>query len=242
MEVIPAIDLRGGKCVQLYQGDYGRETVYGEDPVDTASQWVARGATRLHVVDLDGARDGAPAHLGVVRSIASSVSVPLQFGGGIRTLDTARAVLDAGVKRAMVGTSAVETPDLIGVLSSDLGAEALVVTVDARDGYVAVKGWTQSSRVQASELIGRMEDIGVRRFLYTDIACDGTLTEPNFHAIEDLVGGTSGRLLVAGGISSVAHLERLAGLGVEAAVVGTALYEGNIDLSEALDAVGRKSH
>ena len=225
----------------LYQGDYGRETVYSENPVEMACHWVGLGAARLHVVDLDGAKSGAPENLGIVEDIVSSVSVPVQLGGGIRTVETARAVLALGVSRVVVGTAAIEDPDLIQTMCAEFGPDAVVVSVDARDGYVAVKGWTQGTRVRATDLVARMEERGVRRIMYTDIARDGTLTEPNFPAIESLVNQSGLRLLAAGGISSVEHLLRLAGLGVEASVVGKALYTGDVDLSLALEALRRQA-
>ena len=237
MEVIPAIDLRGGRCVRLYQGDYEREMVYSESPVDVAAHWASLGAERLHVVDLDGARVGSPVNAKIVEDIASSVSLPVQLGGGIRTLEAASAAMALGLDRIVVGTAAVESPGVIQTICAELGSDALVVGVDSRDGYVAVKGWTESSRVSASELIGRMETMGVRRFMYTDIARDGTLTEPNFHPIETLTAIPGLRLLAAGGISSVAHLVRLAEIGVEGAVVGKALYTGDIDLVQALESL-----
>ena len=240
MEAIPAIDLRGGKCVRLYQGDYERETVYSDDPVEVAARWVSLGATRLHVIDLDGAKDGAPANLGAIERIASSVPVPVQLGGGIRTLDAAKRALDLGVGRVIAGTIAVENPCLIREMCERLGADAVVVSVDARDGYVAVEGWTQSSRILASELMRRMTDIGVVRFLYTDIARDGTLSGPNFAAIETLSGKVDARFMAAGGISSVDHLLRLEELGVEAAIVGRALYTGDIKLVEALESLRQR--
>ena len=225
----------------LYQGDYGRETVYSENPVEMACHWVGLGAARLHVVDLDGAKSGAPENLGIVEDIVSSVSVPVQLGGGIRTVETARAVLALGVSRVVVGTAAIEDPDLIQTMCAEFGPDAVVVSVDARDGYVAVKGWTQGTRVRATDLVARMEERGVRRIMYTDIARDGTLTEPNFPAIESLVNQSGLRLLAAGGISSVENLLRLAGLGVEASVVGKALYTGDVDLSLALEALRRQA-
>ena len=237
MEVIPAIDLRGAKCVRLYQGDYDRETVYSDDPIDVALQWVALGATRLHIVDLDGARDGAPRNLAVVGRVASSVSVPLQVGGGIRTVETAKDVISLGVERVVISTAVVERPEMAESFCSVLGPQAVAVSVDARDGYVATDGWTRSTEVTAPELIGQLADMGVRRFIYTDIVRDGTLTEPNFEAIESLLSQTQARLIAAGGISSVQHLRRLDELGVDAAVVGKALYTGSIRLDEALEAV-----
>ena len=238
MEVIPAIDLRGGKQVRLYQGDYAQETVYSESPVEVAAHWEGLGAMRIHLVDLDGAREGTPVNVDAVKELVSSVSVPVQLSGGIRTVETARAALSLGVDRVMVGTAAVESPEAVRVMCDELGPEAVVISVDSRDGYVAVKGWTQTSEVQATDLIKRMTEVGALRFMYTDIARDGTLTAPNFQAIEALLSETGPRMLVAGGISSVQHLLRLARLGVEGAVVGKALYTGDIDLSEALQALG----
>ncbi|HIC69067.1 MAG TPA: 1-(5-phosphoribosyl)-5-[(5-phosphoribosylamino)methylideneamino]imidazole-4-carboxamide isomerase [Candidatus Latescibacteria bacterium] len=241
MEVIPAIDIRGGKCVRLYQGDYDRETVFSEDPAAVASRWAELGAGRLHVVDLDGARDGVSANLSVVGEIASAVSVPVQLGGGIRTIEAARAAMSAGVDRVIIGTAAVENPDLAARLIEALSVDAVVVSVDARDGYVAIKGWTEGSRTRASTVVEQMEHKGVRRFMYTDIARDGTLEGPNLPAIEELMNGTESRLMAAGGISSVEQLLSLAGLKIEAAIVGKAVYTGDIDLGEALEAVAQRS-
>ena len=237
MEVIPAIDLRGGKCVRFYQGDYSRETVYSDEPVEVAARWVQEGAKRIHVVDLDGAKSGAPANLAVVSEIVSSGLAAVQFGGGIRTVDAAKAVISMGVDRVVVGTAAVEDPSLVRDICAELGPDALVVSVDARDGFVAVRGWTEGSEVHAADLVARMEGMGVGRFMYTDIARDGTLTEPNYHAIEALADGSASRLIVAGGISSVQHLLKLTDLRVEAAIVGTALYTGDIHLGAALEAI-----
>jgi phosphoribosylformimino-5-aminoimidazole carboxamide ribotide isomerase len=235
MEVIPAIDIRGGKCVRLYQGDYAQETIYSESPADVASRWVSMGASRLHVVDLDGAKQGVPVNLGVIQEIAVSAGVPIQLGGGIRSLEVARAAISASVDRVMIGTAAVENPGLIESLCYDLGADHVVVSVDARDGVVALKGWTESSEVTASDLIKQMMKMGVRRFLYTDITRDGTLTAPNFQAIEALLEQPGLRLLAAGGISRTEHLECLASLGVEGVVIGKALYTGDINLMQALE-------
>ena len=210
MEVIPAIDLRGGKCVRLYQGDYAQETVYSDDPLDTALRWVDMGATRLHIVDLDGARDGSPANLSAVERIASSVNVPLHLGGGIRDMETARTAIDAGVSRIMLGTAAVENSDLIRTLLDEFGAESVIVSVDAKDGKVALRGWTAGSGALATDLTAQMASLGVKRFLYTDISRDGTLTEPNFDGVSALVNQSDIRLIAAGGITTVAHLERLA--------------------------------
>ena len=234
MEVIPAVDLRGGKCVRLYQGDYGRETVYSEDPVEAARHWVSCGAQRLHVIDLDGARTGSLDNLDIIERIASAVEVPVQSGGGVRTIDAARRLLSVGVQRVLIGTTAVMRPGEVEQMCAELGDEAVAVSVDAREGYVAVKGWTESTTSTAVELIDHMARLGVARFMYTDITRDGTLTGPNFSAIESLTAETDARLMVAGGISSQEHLRRLSEMAVESAIVGRALYTGDIDLEQAL--------
>ena len=235
MEVIPAVDIKGGRCVQLYQGDYARETVYSDSPVRMASQWVEMGASRIHVIDLDGAKAGSPVNIEIAGEIARSA--PVQLGGGIRTVEAANEAVSLGVSRVIIGTAAVEGQDFVQEVCRELGDEAVVVSVDARDGYVAVRGWTESSRVPAAELVKRIEDVGVPRFLYTDIARDGTLTEPNWSAIEELGGRTDLKMLVAGGISRVGHLVRLSKMGIEGAIVGTAIYNGDIDLREAIAAL-----
>ena len=238
MEVIPAIDLRGGKCVRLYQGDYAQETVYSDDPLETALRWVDMGATRLHIVDLDGARDGSPANLAAVQRISSAAGVPVHLGGGIRDMDTARAAIDAGVSRIMLGTAAVEDADLIGTLLSEFGAESVIVSVDAKDGQgSAPRLDCTAASALATDLVADMAALGVKRFLYTDISRDGTLTEPNFDGVSALVNQGDIRLIAAGGIATVAHLQRLANLGAEAAIVGRAIYTGDIDLREAIAAI-----
>ena len=237
MEVIPVIDLRGGRCVRLYQGDYAKETVYSDDPLEVALRWQEMGAPRIHVVDLDGAASGRPENLGVLKRLADSVDVALQAGGGIRDMDTCEKMLDMGVQRIVLGTVAVQEPSLVEQLCRRFGSEAVVVGVDARDGVVAIRGWQESTSSTALELVNRMEGLGVRRFLYTDISRDGTLTEPNFQAVEEVVRGSDAAILAAGGVSSIEHLRRLASVGVEGAIVGMALYTGAIDLREAIAAV-----
>ena len=237
MEVIPAIDLKGGRCVRLYQGDYNREQVFSDDPVAVALEWQRRGARRLHIVDLEGARDGRPVNLGAVEAIAAQASVPLQVGGGIRDRATAQHLLAAGAQRVVLGTAAVETPTLVEAVMDGYGADAVVVSIDARDGLVALRGWRTASQVTARDLLSSMVERGVRRFVYTDISRDGTMTAPNFDALEEIVAATQGAVLAAGGIASVEHLVRLAQTGVEGAIVGQALYVGAFSLAEALEQV-----
>ena len=241
MEVIPAIDLRGGRCVRLYQGDFDREEVFGDDPVAMALRWQSEGATRLHVVDLDGAVSGSPENVDAIRAIADNVGIAMEVGGGIRDMDKAVLMSDAGADRLVLGTSAVEDPDLVTRMLDRFGAESVVVSVDARDGWAALRGWKQPTQMRALELMKRMVVLGIVRLEYTDISRDGTMTEPNFEAVTEALNHVKVPIIAAGGIASARHLERLAGLGVEGAIVGTALYTGAISLPEVLATFGSAS-
>lgn len=236
MEIIPAIDIRGGRCVRLYQGDYDRETVYAEDPVAVAEHWAMLGATRLHVVDLDGARTGEPVNRDVIARIIRAVEVPVQVGGGIRDMETFRSYVELGAARVILGTAAVRDPRLAGEASWRFPG-ATVVSIDARNGVVAVQGWTETTHERADWLMRDLASRGVPRFVYTDISRDGTLESPNFAVYRSLVERVPAAIIAAGGVGSVAHLVRLAETGVEAAVVGRALYTGDVALAEALQAV-----
>jgi phosphoribosylformimino-5-aminoimidazole carboxamide ribotide isomerase len=232
-EVIPAIDIRGGRCVRLLQGDYGRETVYDADPVAVARRWAAAGAPRLHVVDLDAARAGVPVNADLITAIARAVPVPLQVGGGIRSEAVARAYWEAGVERVVLGTAAVRDAALVAELVAS-APERVVVAIDARDGVVRLDGWTTAADLSALDLVARMTALGVRRFLYTDIARDGSLTGPNVEALRRLVAMTPAPVLASGGVARVAHVRQLAACGVEGVIIGRALYTGDVDLVEAL--------
>ena len=236
MEIIPAIDLRGGKCVRLYQGDYNQETVFSEDPVDTARHWQSLGAKRLHIVDLDGAAKGEICHFAEISSIAGALKIPVQVGGGIRNMESIEKLLGAGVDRVILGTAAIENRDMVKESCQRFGGR-IIAGVDARDGYAATRGWIESSKVAAVDLIKNMKSIGVERIIYTDISRDGTLTEPNFAAIEGLLAAVDVNIIAAGGISSIEHLRRLADIGVEGAIVGRAIYTGHIDLKKALQVI-----
>ncbi len=236
MEVIPAIDLRNNKCVRLYQGDYRQETVFSEDPEGIALHWQAQGASRLHLVDLDGAASGKLQHLDMIRRIARAVRVPIQAGGGIRQLETIRQLLEAGVQRVILGTAAVEDLQFVREACKSM-AEAIIISLDARDGYIATHGWQEKSSLTPLKLLQNMTALGARRFIYTDIHRDGTLTQPNFEAIASLVSQTDHPIIASGGISSTAHLRQLARLGVEGAILGRALYTGDIDLREVLSSL-----
>ena len=237
MEVIPSIDLKSGRCVRLYQGDYQRETVYSEDPLAVAQSWQDQGAPRLHLVDLDGAAAGTPVNLDTVSNIIDRLTIPVQVGGGIRDQQTAQRLLDSGAHRVVIGTAAVEDPLLVRQLCQKYGSHRVVVAVDAREGQVAIKGWTEKTTVTTLDLAKQMSLLGVTRILYTDIHRDGTLTEPNFAANATLVKETGLAVLASGGITSLNHIRGLAQTGVEGVVVGSALYTGTISLPDALAAV-----
>jgi phosphoribosylformimino-5-aminoimidazole carboxamide ribotide isomerase len=242
VEVIPAIDLIDGRCVRLYQGDYSRETVYSDDPVEVALRWERLGARRIHVVDLDGARAGSPQNLDVISRIADKVRLPVQMGGGVRTIDSVREVIDSGVDRVMLGTVAVRDPGIVTSACERFGAETVLVAIDSRDGNVAVSGWTDGSETSATDLLRLMMDAGVRTFLCTDISRDGTLAGPDYDLMRSLVAIAGNGVIAAGGIASIDHLTRLASIGVGGAVIGRALYTGDIDLAEAVSATGSPGH
>lgn len=235
MILYPAIDIRGGKAVRLAQGDYARETVYDADPLDAAARWVAEGAEFLHVVDLDGARDGRPVNLEHVRRIAAEAGVPVQCGGGLRNEDDVGAVLEAGAARAVVGTVALRDPDLVGRLV-ERHSNALVVGVDARQGRVAVAGWLEETDAAPADLVAAMADRGVGRFVYTPVEADGLLQGPvtdDLRGVAAAAGG--GEVIYSGGVGSLDDLRRLASLDVPSlagVIVGRALYERRFTVAE----------
>ena len=238
MEVIPAIDLKSGLCVRLFQGDYQQETVFSDDPVSVALGWQEQGAPRLHLVDLDGAAGGVPLNLEVITSIIHNLTIPVQIGGGIRDIETAESLLLAGADRVVIGTAAVENPSLVGDLCQKHGSQRVVIAVDAKDGQVAIKGWLETTEVKAQDLVEQMALLGVRRILYTDISRDGTLTEPNFKANADLVRTTDMAVLASGGIATLDHVRRMVGTGAEGAILGRALYTEAFSLREAIAVAG----
>lgn len=229
MLVIPAIDLQNGRAVRLLQGDFSRETVYGADPVEVAREWFAQGAELVHVVDLDGARLGHPAQSDLIHAIAALG--PIQVGGGLRTADDVARTFEAGARRVVLGTAALD-PDAIRSLTATYG-EGLVVALDTRDGQVAVRGWTEASGRTMLDLARALIDAGVGRFLHTDVERDGALTSPNYASLESLIG-LGVPVIASGGVASLAQLSRLRDLGAEATIVGKALYERRFSLSEAV--------
>jgi phosphoribosylformimino-5-aminoimidazole carboxamide ribotide isomerase len=234
MEIIPAIDLRGGKCVRLVQGRYDRETVFSDDPVEMARRWEREGARRLHIVDLDGAREGQPRNLAVVEGIARAVEIPVQLGGGIRSEETARQALAAGVQRVIIGTAALDRASAQHM--ADALGEALAAGIDARDGRVAVRGWVEMSEVKAVDLAREMAGLGIRWIVFTDIGQDGMLAGPNTSALRELVKASRASIIASGGISSAADIRAVKEAGAAGAIIGTALYTGRLSLKEALEA------
>ena len=236
IEVIPAIDLKGGQCVRLYQGDYNAETVFSDDPLDVALKWQSMGAPRLHIVDLDGASDGEPRNLDIIKEIAKAILIPAQLGGGIRHLETIEELLKAGIERVILGTAAVENPQLVKEACRRF-RESIIVGIDASEGYLATHGWHQKTELKAIEFAESIVQRGVKRLVYTDISRDGTLTEPNFVTIFELIAAIKLPIIAAGGISSLSQLKVLKQLGVEGAIIGKALYTGDINLKQVLTAI-----
>jgi phosphoribosylformimino-5-aminoimidazole carboxamide ribotide isomerase len=240
MQVIPAIDLRGGQCVRLRQGDYDRETVFGDDPAAMAAKWESEGASRIHLVDLDGAREGRPVNVDAVRAILGRVGVPCQLGGGVRDESTIAAWLDAGLDRVIVGTRALQDPSWFRSMAEKYPGR-LTLGLDAKDGRVATGGWLEVSSVGAAELAKQFDDLPLAAVIYTDIARDGMLEGPNLEATEALAARRRTPVTASGGVGRLEDLARLATLPVEACIVGRALYEGRFRLSEARERAGDRS-
>lgn len=233
MIIYPAIDLRGRKCVRLTQGCYHEMTVFSDDPVEIALRWQDAGAGWLHVVDLDAARGEGPANRGIIEEIVKRVSIPVQTGGGIRTMADIEDRIAMGISRVILGTSAVNRPDLVADAVLNFG-NSIAVGIDARDGMVAIEGWEKTSPYTALEFAQRMENLGVKTIIYTDISTDGTLMGPNLNAMEEMQRTVSMDIIASGGVGSVEDLINLARLGMKGAIIGKALYTGAVDLGEAI--------
>ncbi|XUW99824.1 MAG: 1-(5-phosphoribosyl)-5-[(5-phosphoribosylamino)methylideneamino]imidazole-4-carboxamide isomerase [Dehalogenimonas sp.] len=238
IDIIPAIDIRGGRCVRLVQGDYSRETVYSDNPVDMALKWQSMGAPRLHIVDLDGAAAGEMINFSVISQIAQATQVPVQLGGGIRDIGHIKKLLSAGIDRVILGTAAVENPALVQEACGKY-AESIIVSLDARNGKMAVKGWKEETDLPVLSFARQMMGLGVRRFVFTDISRDGMLTEPNFTALFDLMQAIKAPVIASGGIASISHLQILKLVGAEGAILGKSIYSGAIDLRQALKTIDK---
>lgn len=234
MQLYPAIDMKGGKCVRLTQGLFDNVKVYSDTPADMAKLWVSQGATYLHLVDLDGALAGHSVNEEAIRAIVESVSVPVQLGGGIRSAEAVRGLLNLGITRCIIGTRAAKEPEFIRELVAKFGPERIVVGVDAKDGMVAVEGWEKTSSVTAVDLCRKMQSYGVRHVVYTDIARDGMLTGPNIPYTKMLTDETGMDIIASGGMSCMEDLQALYDNGISGAIIGKALYEKRISLPDAL--------
>jgi phosphoribosylformimino-5-aminoimidazole carboxamide ribotide isomerase len=236
--IYPAIDMRGGNCVRLLQGDYAQETIYSHSPFDMASSFAAQGAEWIHMVDLDGAKDGKRVNDRFVMEAVKKLSVKVQIGGGIRSEEDIVHYLDGGVDRVIIGSIAVSNPDFAIEMIRKYGTQ-IAIGIDAKNGYVATHGWMETSTIKAVELGKRFAEVGAHNFIFTDIATDGTLAGPNIEAICELAEVTGKTVIASGGVSSLEDLQALASKGVRGAIVGKALYENRFTLKEALEAVGK---
>lgn len=240
MDLYPAIDLRDGRCVRLHQGDYARETVYGDDPVAQAVAFATSGAGWIHVVDLDAARTGVPENRAVVAAIADAVDVPVQTGGGVRSAAAADALFAAGVERVVIGTAALTDPDLVRTLARD---HRVAVGLDAKSGEVATDGWLVGSGRSVLDVARSFADVGVDAFVVTDISRDGTLAGPDLVGLREVLGATPVDVIASGGVGSMADLEALAAIEVDGrrlagAIAGKAIYEGRVDVADAVRRLG----
>ena len=229
MLIYPAIDIKNGKAVMLTQGKFDKETIYYEKPQEVAKMWEEKGAQILHIVDLDGAMEGESRNLPVIEAIVKAVNIPIQLGGGIRSLEAIDKLLAIGVDRVILGTKAIEDRDLLKQALADYG-DKIVVAIDGKDGYVAVRGWTETSKTAVLDFAKRVEALGVKTMVYTDIGHDGMLKGPNFEGIKKMKDNLSMNIIASGGVSSREDVEKLIEIGVEGAIIGKALYEGKIDL------------
>lgn len=234
MIIFPAIDLRGGKCVRLIQGDFDKETVYSDDPQATALKWQSMGAKFLHVVDLDGARAGSPQNLDAIKKILAAIEIPIEVGGGIRTLEDAEKVLSLGVRRVILGSVAVENISLVEAAVKKFG-DKIVVGIDARDGIVAVHGWEKSGAVKADDLAKKIVAAGVKTIIYTDISKDGMLSGVDAKIFSDLEKSSGAEIVASGGVKSIEDIRALKAAKISGVIVGKAIYTGALDLKSAIE-------
>lgn len=233
MRIYPAIDIKDGKCVRLLQGRFSDVTVYGDSPAEMAKKWEGLGGEFIHVVDLDGALQGRGVNADAIKKICESVNVPVQTGGGIRSIEDIEAKLSLGINRVIIGTKAVSDSEFVK-RAVDKYKEKIVIGIDAKDGMVAVEGWEKTSDFTAVEFAKKMADIGVKTIVHTDIATDGTLAGPNIAAMTEMASSVNADIIASGGVGSIEHIKALIPTGVEGVIVGRALYTGNVDLTEAI--------
>ncbi len=239
MEIWPAIDLRGGQCVRLRQGDYQQETVFGDDPAAMARKWVDEGGQFLHLVDLDGARDGRPANLASVEAILAEVDVPCELGGGVRDEETIEKLLELGLARVVVGTRALKEPDWFRSVCQQFPGQ-VALGIDARDGRVATDGWLETSEISAIELARQLAGEPLAAIIYTDIATDGMMAGPNVEAMAEMQASVAVPVIASGGVTTADDVARLAAAGMAGCIIGRTLYEGKLTLAEALAAAEKE--
>lgn len=235
MIIYPAIDIKDGRCVRLVQGKFNDVTVYSDHPVEMAMKFEQLGAQYLHVVDLDGARAGEPRNIAAISEMAVKVGIPLQLGGGIRSIEMMEIILCKGIQRVILGTSAVKDPELVKKAVQAFGS-SLAVAIDAKDGMVAIEGWAKTSEFTAIGFAKKMEDLGAKVIIYTDISRDGMLNGPNLKAMEDMAKAVKIEVIASGGVTNLQDIKNLKEIGMAGAIVGKALYTGDVDLQEAIAA------
>ena len=233
MKVIPAIDIKNGKCIRLFQGDYAKEIIYEDDPVLMAKKWEGQGAMMLHVVDLDGAKNGKPVNFEIVKRIITETRLPVQIGGGIRDIFSMYRYIEIGVKKIILGTAALEKADFLKKAVNKYG-EKIIVSLDAKNGILMKNGWVEQSNKKLLPTLQELENYGVNSIIYTDTIKDGTLTGPNYEVIKLIKEKTKMNLIVAGGISTIGQIRELKKVNVDGVIIGKALYEGAINLKEVI--------
>jgi phosphoribosylformimino-5-aminoimidazole carboxamide ribotide isomerase len=229
MIIYPAIDIKDGKCVRLKQGDFNEVTVFGENPIDMAVKWESEGAEFLHVVDLDGARKGEPINLDIIVEISQKLNIPVQSGGGIRTMSSIDSALARGLRRVILGTSAVKNKEFVKT-ALEIYKDKIVIGIDAKDGMVAIEGWEETSNINAISFAKQMVELGAKTIIYTDISRDGMLTGPNLHAMEEMSKAVNAEIIASGGVGCEKDIENLKKTGVAGVIVGKALYTGDVSL------------
>ena len=234
MIIYPAIDVKDGRCVRLVQGKFNDVTVYSDNPVEMALKWERLGAQYLHIIDLDGARTGEPQNIATISEMAVKLGIPVQVGGGIRSIEMIEIILCKGIQRLILGTSAVRNPELVKSALKNF-ENNVVIGIDAKDGMVAIEGWAKTSEFTAVEFAKRMEDLGAKTIIYTDIARDGMLSGPNLKAMEEMVKAVHIDVIASGGVSKLEDIRNLKEIGMPGVIVGKAIYTGDVDLVEAIE-------
>lgn len=235
MILFPAIDVRNGNCVRLVQGDYDKETIYGDSPTDMALEWESRGAEYLHLIDLDGAKTGKSINRKAIQAVAKAVSIPVQVGGGIRSMEIIDEHIENGISRVIIGTAAINNREFVREAIEKYG-DKIAVSIDARNGYAATDGWTETSKIKALDLLKDLEEMGLKTVVYTDIFTDGMLQGPNFKELQEINENASIDVIASGGVTTKEDVDKLRSMNMYGAIIGKALYDGNIKLEDVLGA------